>query len=342
MTKSNTLRKDQFKISITPLYQSKKNFVFNGKFFPFDFEQFKCNSSFFFKNKHLYENVISINILNDREIDLFKNITDKAIKDFISLCQNETCQINSSDVLYIQYLAHKYEVTELTKYLTNLISNNFKKLDYDSFLFQDESKDRIPLYAEEFTDVIAQNLTAFIKDDRILNFPVSILYLILYKYFNKYDGKYKYYQLNSSDEKEIIEDNNDQIIDFLFKCLKKYGKDASILFSLLNFEYSKFKDTIKKLLNDYQEMIDFGMIGNIIQKYAIDMEHKNAKFKKIFILLETSFSFENNEMQNNKLDKDVNNQKINIKKIDTNFHIENSYSSLDLSNMILVETTENV
>lgn len=338
MTRSNISHGDQFKISIKPLYQSQKNFSFNNKLFPFDFELFKSNSSFFFKYKNQYEYVECINLFNDEEIECFKNITDEAIHDFICLCQNEKCQINGSDIFYIQYLAYKFEVTELTKSLTDIASNNLINLDCKSFIFQNlyknEGTNAFPTLSGEFTDIIARNLMNFIIDDKIFDFPICILYQILYKYYTQFNNQS---MIKQGEPNENKKDNDNKIIEFLFKCLKKYQKDASILFSLVNFKNANYQTIIKKLLSDYQKTFDFGLIGNIIQRYALDVEHNNAKYKKIFVLLDMPISFEVNKKQDDNSDK-INNQKINISQFEPNFQNENSNLFLEFSNLILIES----
>lgn len=332
MTKSIKIQKDQFQISIKPLYQSQKNFVFNNKSFPFDFELFKNNSSFFFKYKNQYENIESFNILNDDEIKYFKNITDSAISDFISLCQNEKCQIKSSDIFYILYLSYKFEVKELTKSLTDLISNNFKIIEDKSFL--KNNSDAFFFFSEEFTDIYSRNLMKFINNDNTLDLPVCIVHQILHKYFLQINNQCR---TSQTELKENITNDNNLIVEFLFKYLQKHKKDASILFSLINFQNDKYRSIIQKLLNDYQDVFDFGMIGNIIQKCALNAEHNDAKLKKIFALLETSQSFEVKEKQEGHTNKEINNQKLNISQIKPDFQNENSSLFLQFSNIILIE-----
>lgn len=45
----------------------------------------------------------------------------------------------------------------------------------------------------------------------------------------------------------------------MFKCLDKYGKEASILFSNLNFENQRI-DIYSKLVNKYSNVFDFNFI----------------------------------------------------------------------------------
>ena len=124
-----------FDISIKPTINSEKYFVFNGNQYPFDFELFKKNSVFFFKNKSQYKNVKYVQLFDPSEVSKFDDIPDSAITNFISLCQNQKCKINNSDIFYIQYLSYKYQVTNLLQAITDIISSYSKDLDFESFLF---------------------------------------------------------------------------------------------------------------------------------------------------------------------------------------------------------------
>ena len=195
-----------FQISIKPILQCQKFFIYNNEKFPFDFNLLKQNSSFFFRNRNQYEHIDYIYLLQESEAKLFNHISDISIKKFISLCQNEICEINNSDLYFILYLARKFEVTELAKSIIEIISKNCKEL---LFLQQNQSIKETNIFPEDFTDIIASNLIEFIKSNQLIDFPISILYQALLKYF-------KYHQNYESYANEI-----DQIIEFLFECLKK-------------------------------------------------------------------------------------------------------------------------
>ena len=118
---SNTPVSNSFEISIKPFTLNKKYFVFRNKKFPINFNLFKINSLFFFKNQNQYENIELIDLFQDDEVEKFKDIPDSAITNFISLCQNETCRIDNSDLFYIEYLANKFQITALINIINNII-----------------------------------------------------------------------------------------------------------------------------------------------------------------------------------------------------------------------------
>ena len=125
-----------FKLSIPINLRESKYFICLGKKYKFDFELFEKNSNFFFKNHNLYQNVECIELLNEKESKMFHDISDTAINNFISLAQNQDCEICDSDIFYIHYLSIKFDVFNLTKILSDYISQNQKELFLDSFLFK--------------------------------------------------------------------------------------------------------------------------------------------------------------------------------------------------------------
>ena len=136
MSKFVVTSNNLFAICITPLFDSKKYFIFRDTQYEFDFYLFTKNSNFFYINKDQYEHIKLINLFNEKEINQFQDISDNAIIKFIKLVQNEKCEIDNNELFYIQFLAYKYEVTELSKSISNLITMNNKNLIIDSCLFK--------------------------------------------------------------------------------------------------------------------------------------------------------------------------------------------------------------
>ena len=62
------------------------------------------------------------------------------------------------------------------------------------------------------------------------------------------------YQFKNTEGEKMIKDN--EIIDFLFKCLDKYGRIASVLFGFVDFSDTR-RDYLKRLLNGYSSIFDF-------------------------------------------------------------------------------------
>ena len=62
---------------------------------------------------------------------------------------------------------------------------------------------------------------------------------------------------------EISDSQKKQLLDFFFKCLEKYGKNASILFIKLDFGFAEniYFDLITKLNDNYSDIFDFNMLN---------------------------------------------------------------------------------
>ena len=77
----------------------------------------------------------------------------------------------------------------------------------------------------------------------------------------------------TKDQLNCIQPKHPNIINFLLKCLTKYGKRASVLFE--NVDFTKEDPSyLRKLLNDYGEIFDFNFIKALNHKtmYKIQSE----------------------------------------------------------------------
>jgi len=80
--------------------------------------------------------------------------------------------------------------------------------------------------------------TRFREEDELLKLPIHVLHRIVSNYF-KNNGR------------KLSQEN--EIIDFLFRCLDKFGKAGSVLFELVEFgEMSN--DVYRRLLTDYSNI----------------------------------------------------------------------------------------
>ena len=85
--------------------------------------------------------------------------------------------------------------------------------------------------------------------------------------------------------------NQNQFIEFLFKCLDKHERKASILFTKLDLENGRV-DLISRLLNDYSDVFDFEMVNpkfmmktftellNDANKLKIESANKTSEIQK--------------------------------------------------------------
>lgn len=260
----NTLEaKIFFKID-KKIVRNTKSFIYRGERYPFDFELLKQNSNYFYNNRQFLENVDNINLINKDEEDLIE-ISNEAIDNFIKCCQEESIAIDISNVIPLQFLSYKYDVPQLIKITTKFISENSQELAIKSLLFKSQfhkdDNNSIFLDSSNEESLISSNLSKYVNDEHLLNLPIPVL--------DRIDRRF-------SEKNEIKP--NDEIIDFLFKCLDKHGKEASILFSFVNFEHQSI-DFINRLITNYSDIFDFNMINSTLLKTTSQLTSELAKLK---------------------------------------------------------------
>ena len=102
----------------------------------------------------------------------------------------------------------------------------------------------------------------------MLDLPISVLERVFDRYFK--------------DKKN--DSNSSQIIEFLFQCLDKFGRDASILFSNINFgNQSIFVSN--RLIKDYSNIFDFNMINSTLVKTTTQLTSEVSKLKEEYFQL---------------------------------------------------------
>ncbi|KAK8888186.1 hypothetical protein M9Y10_039250 [Tritrichomonas musculus] len=227
---------------VKPLIRPDKNFVFKNNKYPIDFGLIKKYSNYFYNERKQYKTMKDIPLqLNEYEI------CEESIPVFIACCQNQPFEITKSTVFSLYQLSIQYDVPELYKRSDEYIKKNHKNLVLQSIQFKiqnDNSEVNIDLSKEEET--ISSHFFEYINDEQLSSLPVHILYRII-------NG----HQLNFN---SMNSTNQNQFIEFLFKCLDKHKKEASVLFSNLDFENGRV-DFFSRLLRDYPKDFDFGMIN---------------------------------------------------------------------------------
>lgn len=223
--------------------RANKNFVYKGKKYPVDFRLIKINSNFFSKNRQQYKHNEDIKL----QIDDY-DITEDSIPVFIACCQNEPFEITESNVFSLRQLSIQYEVPELNRLATEYIMSNENNLLLQSLFFKlkncQKEEAKIDLQQEEMQ--IASRFFEYIDNEQLFQLPIPVLYRILNSP-----------QLNLN---SMNQTNQGQIIEFLFKCLDHYKKDASVLFLNLDIENERIA-LFSKLLNEYSDIFDFSMMS---------------------------------------------------------------------------------
>ena len=253
--------------TINPQIRHNKNFIFKGKSYPIDFTLVKKNSNYFYERRDEFKNVKDIQ-LTEELID----ISEDSIPVFISSCHNESFEINDTNVFSLHQLSVKYEVPYLISLTDDFIKKYDKTLIFRSIQYKYQLKTK---NSSETTNVsslekdeeyIASNLFDYINNDQLLDLPISVLYRII----------------NNSklDINKLNETNKNQLIDFLFKCLDKHGKKASILFLNLDVENQRI-ELFSKLNNEYSNVFDFNMINHeFLMKTTTDLLSKLSQLER--------------------------------------------------------------
>ncbi|KAK8886899.1 hypothetical protein M9Y10_037932 [Tritrichomonas musculus] len=224
-------------------------FVYKKDQYPFNFDLFKYSSNFFVKNQKLIEESQIIQLV-DKDSEDSLNFSSDTIQNFINYVQREPIPLSKENVVALNYLASRYEVDSLIKDTEEYISEHHDEIALQILLIhQNDSK----FQTKTYENVISEHFPDYINNDQLLSINISILYRI----FTKYQTK------NQTNENEIL--------DFLFKCLDKYGKEASVLFTNINFD-NIYSDHLNRLLTDYSNIFDFHYINSAFLKTIYDKQ----------------------------------------------------------------------
>lgn len=227
---------------IKPIKRNTKNFIYKSKKYPVSFDSIKINSNYFYDNS---ENFKDENIELHLEID----IEEDTINSFIDCCENKAFKVNDSNVFHLDYLSKKYDVPELSKLTKEYLYNSNTNLAFQSLLFKYQfQKNKNSISDDELQnfdtsneeDIIGHRLNEYLNDERLLDLPIPVIDRILKKY--------------------LIENNDQNIIEFLFKCLDKHKRKASVLFLNIKME-NQSNNLIIRLINDYSDIFDFNMVN---------------------------------------------------------------------------------
>lgn len=192
---------------------------------------------------------------SDNDIDL----TDENIHSFINYVQHQPITINNENLVPLNYLAKKYFIGQLI----NDTQNYIKKygIEFVIIIFIDHQED--PNFkSKAYEDFIEENFNDCIQTEKILNLNIQILHRIFHQY-----------TINNG---QLV---SNQILDFLFKCLNKYRKNASCL-----FEYVRFNHTNKCYLDllldkKYEDVFDTKYLNSSV----IHFLHENQSQSQITV-----------------------------------------------------------
>lgn len=292
--------------SVKPPIRKDKNIAYEGKKYPIDFSLLKKYSNYFYKNKHEYKFTDDIEINPDGY-----EISDESLQMFIKFCQNEPFDLNDENVLTLLHLSNQYDVALLSDLANQYISKNQSPLIFRSILFKllnQKPDSNINLTTEE--DIIASHFFDCINDEQLLMLPIPVLYRIINK---------EQLNINSMDLTK-----QGQFIEFLFKCLDKHKRVASILFLNIDIENERV-DILPRLLNFYSDVFDFNFINskylsksasfllNELKKLKIEMSNKIAEIESTNEKQKDFFTAEQKEFNDSKIDLLNSNRSLEVK-----------------------------
>ena len=248
-------------------FPDTNSFSYHGQNYPFKADFFKISSKYFSHNQELLDKKEIIPLLEPFEDDNL-DFSEESIKTFIRFVQHKKIQITNENVIQLDFLANKYEVTSLQSATKFYIEQHHQELVLPLLTTH---QNNIKFDTSAYEKVVSQNLSVYIKDKRLLSLKVPVLYRIFKESNSKVDSK--------------------EEIDFLFECLEKYKKEASPLFSFVDFGNAS-GEILNKLLNDYANVFDFHFVNDEMMKSfyqqksdLIHVKEENKMLQKKYDLL---------------------------------------------------------
>lgn len=141
-------------------------------------------------------------------------------------------------------------------------------------------------------ETIVNNFVENVKNDNLLKFSISAIYRILSKYTSIH-GK---------------QESQDEIINLFFKCLDKFGRDASPLLEFIDFNDDK-TDLMNILTTKYSNVIDFTFLNistiPFLHQYQAkynEVQNDIATLKELFISKNEAMQKEIDELRKKQID----------------------------------------
>ena len=204
----------------------------------------------------------------------------------------EATEISLSSVIHLQYLSYKYEYPELKKITNEFIIKYPQDLIFERLFIKKKKSDKCTKNEEEFFDTsreeeyISSHLNDFIKTDEIIELKLAVLLRIFQKYLN--------------DEENDIKVNNKDMIDFLFRCLDKYGIAASVLFNKIDFAEEQI-NVIHRLLHQYKGKFDFNFLNSTLAKTTLQLTSESyvqkKEYSELFAEMKNKFEEQSEELR---------------------------------------------
>lgn len=304
------MNQNNIQVQIQEDYPITHLFLYKNKKFPIKYKFFKHSSKYFVDHKsEILENKI-IPLIDHKEEDKIE-FTDEAINSFINYVHHQPISLTKENSFQLYYLGYKYSIDQLVKVAYQYIFDNHKQLFLTilSTFQNDQNFDIFP-----YEEAVSNNFLDFIRDEKLLNINIPILYRILDKHTSIH-GR---------------EENNDIILTFLFKYLDKHGKKASPLFEFVNFNQEYFN----LLFTEYKNKFDFNYLNSYINKSMADAQFlltRKIKDDNMTKIKEQEIEIKKLKEELNKLKYDIQNYNEFSQKIESNMNIYKANFDGDLS-----------
>lgn len=238
-------------------------FIYHSKKYPIKIDFFKLSSKYIARNQELFDQSKIISLI-DESSELILNLTDENINMFIKFVQHKKILIDNENVVPLNFLANKFEVTSLINITNDYLAQNKSNLALKILSIHQNDP---TLDTKAYEQIISQNLQYYIQDELLLTLKIPILYRIL--------------------EQSKLKDHRKEINVFLFKCLKKFGRESSCLFTFADFDGERLED-LTLLLRDFSDIFDFHFIETKMIMALYEQQNK-----KIHDEIESKISVEN-------------------------------------------------
>lgn len=225
--------------------------VYRNKNYPINFDFFKIISKYVKKNEAGISKSQYIKLLNPQDEEHI-SIDDETINDFILYVQREPIEVHDKNASILNFLGRQYEIEELIEGTNEYILQNQSKIALDQLsIIQNKTLIDPSIYEQ----IISDNFLDYINDNRIFNLQIPTLYRIIKR-------------LKISDIQ-----SKDDFYNFLFTCLDRYGKSASVLFECIEIDQMK-PQQINLLNTKYSKIFDFHFINSNFIKNVYDTENQ--------------------------------------------------------------------
>lgn len=272
-----------------PTTRNMKYFKYRSKQYSINFDLILLNSNYFYKTQEQYKHVEYIPLLNDKEEECM-TLKEESIESFIRSLQNQQFELSYLTVHEIQYLSTKYEYPALTMIIDKFIEEHSTDLLIKTLLFKHKIKEiktnnnereETSFNTDKEEAIISKNIKRYINDEEMLELPIATLERIIKKYYEIKQPK------NEENQEE------EELIEFMFKALDRYGKDASILFNNIDFKRTR-QEVVQRLLTKYSDRFDFNMINSTLFKTITDitseMTRQKEEYEKVFNEMKNEFT----------------------------------------------------